>query len=107
MAGLYACGTDCVCLSWPCSSRALSINDILSNLQLKTEAKRKEQELADLEKLDVSLSAQIEESKKGKEDSVSLQHHQAPAVHCCTMLLTCRIPSTMCCICQSNCTLLL
>lgn len=82
------------------------MNDILSGLQLKTEAKRKEQELADLEKLDVSLSAQIEESKKGKEDSVSLQHHQAPAVHCCTMLLTCRFPSFICCISQSYCTLL-
>lgn len=42
-------------------------------LQLKTEAKRKEDELAGLEKQDVSLSAQIEESKKGKENSVSSQ----------------------------------
>ena len=42
-------------------------------LQLKTEAKRREQDLADLEKQDTSLSAQIAESKTGKEDSVSAQ----------------------------------
>ena len=41
----------------------------------------------------MSLSAQIEESKKGKEASVSLQHRQAYAVHCCAMLLTCPFPS--------------
>ncbi|CAL5219489.1 g1330 [Coccomyxa viridis] len=38
-------------------------------VKLKTECKRREQELADLEKQDTSLSAQIEESKMGKEDS--------------------------------------
>lgn len=44
-------------------------------LQLKTNAKQKEQVLADLEKQHASLSAQIEESKRGKEDSVSDPQH--------------------------------
>ena len=39
-------------------------------MQLKTEAKRKEQQLADLEKQDQDLAAYIRQSKKGKEDSV-------------------------------------
>ena len=46
---------------------------LLISLQLKTEAKRREQELADLGRQDTSLSAQIAESKMGKEDSVCAQ----------------------------------
>lgn len=49
-------------------------------LQLKTESKRREQELADLERQDASLSAQVEESKRGKEDSVSAEQHPSPHV---------------------------
>ena len=48
----------------------ISLADISKIVQLKTEAKRKEQQLADLEKQDQDLTAYIRQSKMGKEDSV-------------------------------------
>ena len=54
-------------------------------MQLKTNAKQKEQVLADLEKQHASLSAQMEESKRGKEDSVSAQQHLVLFLPLCCM----------------------
>ena len=58
--------------------------------QLKTECKRREQELADLERQDTSLSAQIEESKTGKEDSVNTQQCTSSPAACLNLLLMLR-----------------
>ena len=70
----------CTCLA-PCRGYIPLVTLTLLVLQLKTEAKKREQELAGLEGQDTSLSARIAESKMGKENSVcTYQHPSFPAV---------------------------